>query len=241
MVNRIGVLRNIFKKCRNPKNTWVDLLALFLAAAAFIVSINPQVIPWNYDNFAKANAGDTYSQMFLAEHYYEIGDYEQAIYWYKLSSIEKSEFQPYAFNNLGYLYAKGFGLSEYETDGYRRFEIALNLFLKANQEGVEISNHNAKSLLTTYPKEYFPNTDYYELLELLMCDEPYVIRCLYEKTYIYKGVTFWENSKKYIYSGSSIESTPDKGTRTIYNYHVVIYDEYYKQAELRFVFLDEIE
>lgn len=58
----------------------ISSISVLIAAVAVVVGMYPQII-WGNDNYAaKANAGDVYSQLFLAQYYYEIGEYKDAIY-----------------------------------------------------------------------------------------------------------------------------------------------------------------
>lgn len=219
----------------------ISCVSLLVAVIALIVSTIPQIIPWNKDHISRANAGDACSQMFLAEHYFEIGDYNEAIYWYKMATIEPSKYQVYAYNNLGFLYAQGFGLSDYENDGYRRFDIALHLFLKADKAGVKQGNENAKVLLMTHGAESFPESDYDELYAQLVCEESYVVSAAYEKSKTYKGNVFWDNNKKYIYVGAFTEVMQNEVTQTAYRYYVYTYEPDFEKTEFRLIYLDNIE
>jgi len=94
--------RAVAKSIRKNRSIWIAVCSLAVALIALLLSVNPKIIPWNRNHIGRANVGDVYSQMFLAEHYFEIGDYSEAIYWYKIASIEPSEYQVYACNNLGF-------------------------------------------------------------------------------------------------------------------------------------------
>ena len=117
------------------------VFGVLVALAVLITGLYPQMVAKNDNHFAKANAGDTYSQMFLAEHFYEIGEYDEAIYWYKIASAAENDYSYYACNNLACLYANGYGLSDYEQSGYRRFDIAVSLFEKAREYGIPYTIH----------------------------------------------------------------------------------------------------
>ncbi|MCH5352096.1 MAG: hypothetical protein J1E06_01285, partial [Acutalibacter sp.] len=69
------------------------VVGVFIAWQSLHTALYPQDIEGNQNYVDMANAGDTYSQMFLAEHYFEIGEYGDAIYWYKLATINKGIYQ----------------------------------------------------------------------------------------------------------------------------------------------------
>lgn len=71
----------------------LDIVAIGISFIALIVSILPQFIPWNSNKYDRANAGDVEAQMFLAGHFFEIGDYNEAIYWYKIASSEEGKYK----------------------------------------------------------------------------------------------------------------------------------------------------
>ena len=238
-------MRQLFRqKCKDNDQAKlaniISIISLLVAIIALLMSTIPQIVPWNNDYVAKANAGDVYSQMFLAEHYYEIGDYGEAIYWYKLASIENSKYQAYAYNNLGVIYAKGYGLSDYQIDGYRRFELALNLFQKA-AEGGAVKNDNTQVLLKSNTDECFPNVNYDELIASLEdYDESYVVATEYEYRKISKGAVFWEGNKKYT-GGQCVYVANEKGyTEKYYVYYVQTYKDISEIPEYKFEYLRDI-
>ena len=233
--------RFIAKSVRENRSDWLAACSLVVAIIALVLTVNPKIIPWNRNHTERANAGDVYSQMFLAEHYFEIGDFSEAIYWYKIASIEPSKYQKYAYNNLGYLYAEGFGLSDFENNGFHRLEMALDLFIKASDTGVEAGTNNSKILLMNNTSECFPNTNYEELLEKFMCDGSYVVTSSYENFTMYKGAEFWEGNKKYLYSGAAVVPTQCDITTTIYCYYVQEYTKEYDDMNFEFVYLKNMK
>lgn len=99
-----GEIMDVEKKKLFP---WVkcvsSILSVVLSILAFLFAAFPQTNPFNSNPIEKANAGHLKSQMFLAHHYYEIGDIEESYYWYKIASTTKGEHQAIALNNLAYL------------------------------------------------------------------------------------------------------------------------------------------
>ena len=88
----------------NFKWKWIiPYISLVLSIVAFMFSTFPQTNPFNTNPLEKANAGHSKSQMFLAHHYYEIGDIEESYYWYKIASTTNGKYQAAALNNLAYL------------------------------------------------------------------------------------------------------------------------------------------
>lgn len=112
--------------------TTFGAISVVVSVFEFTISICPQLIWWNTNYLERANAGDIYSKMFLTEHYFEVGDYNEAIYWYKIAAMADSKYQANAYNNLGVLYAEGYGISDDVGDGYMWYEQSLKMFLNAS-------------------------------------------------------------------------------------------------------------
>lgn len=218
-------------------------ISVIIAALSFVSSIYPQVIWWNDNYIKKANTGDVYSQIFLANHYYEIGDYGESIYWYKIASTaEKSNYRYFAYNNLGYLYAKGLGFSENYNEELCRFEKALLLFEKAAEYN-KIPSDNIRLLLELYSKEDFPrisNTEYEELLaryDVNNCVES----VSFEYCDISHGPTFWKDNKKYV--GGQYVVTMDGTGKYLYRVYTYKKDATVrasKEADFNYVDFDEM-
>lgn len=233
--------RTVAGSIRKNRSDWIAACSLVVAIIALIITVNPKIIPWNRNHIERANAGDIYSQMFLAEHYFEIGDYGEAIYWYKIASVEPSKYQAYAYNNLGYLYAEGFGLSDYENEGYRRLEMALNLFIEASEQAVRAGTTNTRILLSSNNSECFPNINYEEMLEEFECNGSYVSSSSYEKLTTYRGTQFWDGNIQFRYLGTAVELTQNDLIKTVYCYYVQTYSEEFDRAKLQFVYLEDLE
>jgi len=134
-----------------------SVLMVVIALYALLVVIQPSLNPSNRNHFEKANAGVPYSQFFLANHYYEVGDFQESIYWYKLASADVTEYQASAYNNLGYLYAFGYGAANiYEFENYR-YEYAISLFKDAASHGNNEALMNFYILFHTMPPTSFIN------------------------------------------------------------------------------------
>lgn len=221
----------------------ISSFSIIIAALTLIINIYPQIIWWNDDCVAKAKAGDEYSQIILAEHYYEIGEYDEAIYWYKMASLSNNKmYKSVACNNLGYLYANGYGLSDYEKDGYRRYEIAFELFKKAIQEGCVKSESNVLTLLKTNSRDYFPTIDYdLELAELAYDEESIIESTGIEYRQISKGAVFWENNVKYT-GGQRVNIGGKNGIiQTAFVYRYQIYEANIEIEDYYFIYLEDVE
>jgi len=198
-------------------------ISVIVAVVTLAISMYPQLIWKNTNYVEKANAGDIYSQMFLAEHYYEIGDYNEAIYWYKIAAMADSEYQAYAYNNLGVLYAEGYGLSDDVDNGYRRYEQSLKLFQNASSIDAKFKD-NIWVLLKGNSKECFPNINYDNLVAELQFDETSSVESsYYEYREITKGGVFWEDNKKYTYHGLVSTPSTDGLSKSHYVYYVQVY------------------
>ncbi len=199
----------------------IEIGTVLIALMALLFSIRPQLLPWNNNHFERANAGDVESQMFLADHYFEIGDYKEAIYWYKLASAIKGEYQAKACNNLGYIYAMGWGLSENELDLSSRLSKAYQSFKKASNLGLENGTKNAIMILRSNSAEDFPGIDYVNALsELSPGVYSEVVKSEYVSFNTYTGREFWDGNTKYTYSGCNVI-----GSSSAYTYYAQTFQE----------------
>ena len=183
----------------------------------------PNFFPWNTDYVVKANAGDVKSQMFLAQHYYETGEYTDAIYWYKIASVIESDYQAQACNNLGVIYANGYGLSDKDE---LHFEKAYRLFCLAEQLGLDEAKMNRVVVLVKGEDEDFPNLDSNERQEYLK-ENWYTKRrnTHYKSVTTYKGPTFWEGNSAYVYSGAYVDVFSNSPvSRVAYKYYGVEFE-----------------
>jgi len=94
----------------------ISIISLALSGLAAIVSVKPQMIPWNQNHEQRALAGDIEAQMYLGNFYYQIGDIESSIEYYsmvaeqtKLKTARDKERFFVACSNLGYLYMTKIG------------------------------------------------------------------------------------------------------------------------------------
>lgn len=125
----------------------ISSISVLIAAASVIIGMYPQIIWGNNDYHAKANAGDVYSQLFLAQHYYEIGEYKDAIYWYKTASSAKdNDYRAIACNNLGYLYAQGYDSLIMRTKASTGTKPLGSCFARLPRQGAK----SAKQILSRY-------------------------------------------------------------------------------------------
>ena len=217
------------------------VVGVFIAWQSLHTALYPQDIEGNQNYLDMANAGDTYSQMFLAEHYFEIGEYGDAIYWYKLATINKGTYQAAAYNNLGVIYARGFGLSDSESDGFYRFQKAYQLFRAASNLGLPQGKENAIYVLRTNDRKCFPDISEIEINSLLKNSYSEVESSAYETFVIYKGPVFWENNTKYTYSGSVLMPWNDTQlVRTYYMYYGQTYKDNIEITPYEFVRLEDI-
>ncbi len=138
------------KKVKNTeeKELTVSRIALFFSIFAIAVSLWSQFYFIRGNPLAKANAGWIKSQLFLADHYYEIGDYDESIYWNKIAAAHKGIEGAYAKNNLAVLYVKK-GV-EFNDDQYIRERI-FSLFEDSYNSGVIEAGQNLYAYLNQSP------------------------------------------------------------------------------------------
>ena len=104
----------------------LSVLSLLISFATLVATIWIQFYFTRSNPVAKANAGDIKAQYFLAEHYYELGEYEESILWNKQASSAKGKKGADAKNNLAVLYIL-VGVEGKETQICKLFEDAMAL------------------------------------------------------------------------------------------------------------------
>lgn len=149
----IKVLQEIQGAVRRKESIWMRILnfvSLFLSIAAFFLALFPQMNPLNSNYEERANAGDVEAQMFLAEHYFEVGENKESHYWYKVASMYSGEHQGTALNNVAYI-----GLTyKYYNDSLLDYQNkALNMFKKAAALGDKAAVQNMYTLLKQLGEE----------------------------------------------------------------------------------------
>lgn len=220
----------------------IGAFSVLISAIALITTLYPQSILGNDNLLNKANAGHVKSQMLLAEHYFEIGEYEDSVYWYKIASTNDGKYQAAACNNLGLLYANGFGLSDHEFESYYRYERAYQLFRVASDLGLEKGNDNAVNVLRMNDREFFPTLSDFEIASFLE-DNYYseVKSTAYKSFEICKGAIFWEDNTKYTYSGAYTEIDANGRIYKGYKYYGQTYRDDAEITEYKFVYLSELD
>lgn len=144
-------------------NTLLSAIGIIIALSTFIFGYYyqalPQKQPGNDNIIAKANAGDTNSQLFLAHHYYEIGDIKESIYWYKIASLDKRNINyAAALNNLALLYLDQEYLPVKKGNHYH--EIERSLFTLSAKNGSPVGRKNLYLLLVSTPEELWTEINY---------------------------------------------------------------------------------
>lgn len=123
---------------------FLTYISLILSIVAFFLSLFPQINPLNANYTQKAEAGDVEAQMFLAEHYFEVGENQDSHYWYKIASMYSGDHQAAALNNVACI-----GLTyKYYSDSLLDYQNkALNMFKKSAALGNEAAVQNMYTLL----------------------------------------------------------------------------------------------
>ena len=139
------------------RNSWlksacevIHVLASLATALTLFFVVFPRYQPFNKNYVQMANAGDTEAQMFLAEHYFEVGDVQESHYWYKLAAMSYGDHQAAALNNVAYI-----GLTyRYYNDSLLDYQNkALNMFKKAAALGDKAAVQNMYTLLKQLGEE----------------------------------------------------------------------------------------
>ena len=142
----------------NFKWKWIiPYISLVLSIVAFMFSTFPQTNPFNTNPLEKANAGHSKSQMFLAHHYYEIGDIEESYYWYKIASTTNGKYQAAALNNLAYLELTYLKSSDTKID---YLDKAIKVLDNSIELGEKTALENKYILLLSNDKRFFNDIDY---------------------------------------------------------------------------------
>lgn len=136
----------------------VKLFVYFVVFAYFIVSVGILFLyVFNDDNYVlKAKNGDVYSQIFLGDYYYEIKDYDNSIYWYKIASKHDDNYGYVASNNLAYLYWK-----QYKENGQSDLNLSNIYFLlkKSALNGNKIGIKNMYNFVYHYDFDNYETED----------------------------------------------------------------------------------
>lgn len=147
---------------------WLDIfnaicssITALAALFALIIVLYPQIKPSNANHAELANAGVVDSQMFLANHYFEIGNLSESVYWYSVASQTEGEHQAKAINNLACIYLTSENFNAIRGNNYLD---AMNMFQVAAGLGEIDAAKNLHILLIANPAEQF-GADYTEVLE----------------------------------------------------------------------------
>ena len=148
----------------------LSAFSLIVSIIVFLVATYPQLNLLNTNPIAKANAGHSESQMFLAHHYFEIGDIEESYYWYKIASTTKGEYQATALNNLAYIELTHLKTNDTEIN---YLDKSLKVLDNAVELGDKTALENQYILLISNNEKFFKDTNYYSkinTIEKLMVD-----------------------------------------------------------------------
>ena len=171
--------------------------AVIVSIVALLFTLHPNLNIFSSNHIEKAHAGSKKSQMLLANHYYEVGDYETSIYWYRIASASKGRHQATAYNNLAYLYARNYGVINEEGRNRYTEDVAIALFERAAYLGNAQGKQNLIILWNTTPKELF-SIDYSKQVEGVIAE--------LKKSNM---VSFLETlEERWVYDGSVTSETP---------------------------------
>lgn len=128
----------------------ISWVAFAISILTFLYTFFPQLNWYNTNYTDRANAGDVEAQMFLAEHYFEVGENKDSHYWYKIASMYSGAHQAAALNNVAYI-----GLTYgYYNDSLLDYQNkALNMFKKAAALGDKAAVQNMYTLLKEMGKD----------------------------------------------------------------------------------------
>lgn len=155
------------KQWLDKVNAICSALSALAALLALVIVLYPQIKPSNTNHIELANAGNINSQMFLADHYYEVGDLSQSVYWYSVASQTDGEHRAVAINNLAYIYLS------YEQFHITKVDIygdVARMFSTAADSGNVIAAKNLYILLVSNPADLFSaqHDDYIEIAKKVL-------------------------------------------------------------------------
>lgn len=122
----------------------IHVLASLATALTLFFAVFPQLQPRNTNYLQMANAGDLDAQMFLAEHYFEVGDIQESHYWYKLAAMSYGDHQGAALNNVAYI---GLTYGYYNLSLQEYQSKALSMFKEAAARGDRTAVQNVYTLV----------------------------------------------------------------------------------------------
>lgn len=137
----------------------LSIISIVLSILAFLFATFPQINPFNSNPIEKANAGHSKSQMFLAHHYYEIGDIEESYYWYKIASTTNGKYQADALNNLAYLELTYLKTNDTSINYIDKALKSLNVAIELDEV---TALKNKYTLLLSSSEKFFKDMDYLE-------------------------------------------------------------------------------
>lgn len=143
------------KESRNSKRAiWAPIVISFLS---LFLSLFPQYNPMNRDFRARAKAGDAKAQMFLAEHYFSVGDVKESDYWYKIATMTPGGHCAAALNNVAYI---GMTYSYFDEKLFDYKTRALEMFKEAAYLGNSVAVQNLYTFLKECQAADVPGIDY---------------------------------------------------------------------------------
>ena len=220
---------------------WIAIIATIIAGIGFLFT----EYPWlkfsgnNYEE--RANAGHTYSQVYYAEQKYSVGNYEDALYWYRIASTKKGKYGAIASNNLGVLYANGYGLKEF-SDEEERLSQSFMCFYKASEYGFEVATQNAINLVQ-YRYHRIAECIGEDLVDTFLNKhnkadiekEAFIVGYRYESYYVFHGAVYMGGT----YCGTNVEYGNDEKTRTVHVYKMPVYNTEKLKTEYQLVTLQK--
>lgn len=238
----------------------LQLLLVFTAIITIYFSVYPQKKPNNSNLLEKANAGDSISQLQLADFCYQTGDFSEAIYWYKLLIVgdAKDDYRALACNNLGKLYSLGYGLSDEVISEKERLNIALNLFEKSadmfsSRDNVCKVIYNKYILLVTFGEDMFDDYDNKiatAIDELKLNNTSQELKIVSEKEILSKNIikstvalpAGWKDENTfYTYSGMESFQSENGNVGVQYIYVRTVYKDDGRLPDIEYMPLEAVE
>lgn len=181
------------------------------------------------DYLSRAKSGDVYAQMRMAKLFKEANNYADSIYWYINAAEQESKYQAIAYNNLGWLYANGYGLNEYPKISSYRYDKAFTMFYNASQLGLTVGMDNMVQLALlpgyTPPQDIDENSK--RIIESKTASddqEKQVVKSMVLHSNVYRGPIASFDNYHGKFAGTATLPSSNGLYDTVYMYSGVVYN-----------------
>ena len=174
------VMGDTKQKNRLRLKYWITIVRECFAIIGVIVAITTLLFnffPYFMRDYTKrANAGDQNAQLYLANYYYDVGDYPNSLYWYKAASLNNGRGQDVAYNNLAYLYYNNFVPENFTTSNSTYYDTIYDLLNRGRELGSKTAEDNLTNFLLECDSVFFQNQEAVKALLEIKPDDKYIYK-----------------------------------------------------------------